>query len=357
MRLTKQNGFSLVEIMVGMAIGLLGMVVILQVFALTESGRQSTSGGGDAQQKSALSMHTIEHDIRMAGYGITAVPSLMGCKINGYNATRNPTSFDFVLAPVVITQGAGNLPDTIAITYSTSAVMNAPASITQDMPNPSAAYKVNNRYGFAPGDLIVIAEEDKECTLGQVTDTPGGGQSDNVIHNSGQYKNSEGNNVPADYNKPGGVSNVNYTTTAKLYNLGPMPISNVYSIVNNSLNLFTNLTASDETISDNVIDLQAQYGVDENDDGVIASTEYKTSADIDGDGKTTGLEYSKVLSVRFGLIARSTKREPGCNVTTAVPTWAGGVFNNITANADWRCYRYRVLETTTPIRNLLWTAA
>lgn len=355
MRLIKQNGFSLVEIMVGMAIGLLGMVVILQVYALTESGKQTTTGGGDAQQNAALSIHTIEHDLRMAGYGINAVPSLMGCKIHGYNATRNPQTFDFVLAPVVITQGTGNLPDTITVTYSTSAVVNAPASLTQDMPNPSATYKVNNRYGFAPGDLIVIAENGKDCTLGQVTDTPGGGHSDNVIHNSGNYKKADGTQVPADYNKPGGVSNINYTTTAKLYNLGPLPISNVYSVTNNSLNLFSNLVATNEVIADNILDLQAQYGIDTDDDGDVDS--YRISADLNSDGTTSGLEYSQVLSVRFGLIARSTKREPGCNITTEVPTWSGGSFNNITANADWQCYRYRIFETTTMLRNMLWTAA
>lgn len=355
MRGIRQYGFSLVEIMVGMAIGLLGMVVIMQVFSVTESGKQTTTTGGDAQQKAALSVHTIEHDLRMAGYGINGVPELMGCNIQAYNATRTPQTFNFVLAPVVITQGAGALPDTITITYSTSSVVNAPASITQAMPNPSAAYKVNNRYGFAPGDLIVIAESGKDCTLGQVTDTPGGGQSDNVIHNSGNYKDSGGNNVPADYNKPGGVSNVNYTTTAKLYNLGPLPISNTYSIAGNSLNLFVNLTAANETIADNVVDLQAQYGVDTDDDGDVDA--YRASADLDGNGTTTGLEYSQVLSVRFGLIARSTKREPACNVTTSVPSWAGGAFSNITTNADWQCYRYRVFETTTMLRNMIWTQA
>lgn len=353
MSIIRQYGFSLVEVMVGLAIGLLGMMVIMQVFSVTESGKRTTTSGGDAQQKGALSLHTIEHDIRMAGYGINAVPELMGCKIHGYNASRVPQTFDFVLAPVVITQGAGNLPDSIAITYSTSSVMNAPASIIQDMPNPSAAYKVNNRYGFAPGDLIVIAESGQDCTLGQVTDTPGGGQSDNVIHNSGNYTNPTGDNVSADYNRPGGVSNINYTTTAKLFNLGPLPISNVYSISSNSLNLFTNLTAANETIADNVLDMQAQYGLDTDDDGDV--DDYRASADLDGDGKTTGLEYSQVLSVRFGLIARSTKREPACNVTAAVPTWAGGAFYNITVNPDWKCYRYRVFETTTMLRNMLWT--
>lgn len=349
----RQNGFSLVEIMVGMSIGLLGMVVIMQVFALTESGKQSTTGGGDAQQKAALSLHTLEHDIRMAGYGITGVPALMGCNINAYNASRTPTSFNFALVPVVITQGASDLPDSITITYSASAVVNAPASITQNMPNPSAVYKVNNRYGFTPGDLIVIGEPGKECTLGQVTGTPGAGQSDNIIHNSGNYKNPEGENVPANFNKPGGVSNINYTTAAKLYNLGPLPISNMYSISNGSLNLFANIAGVSETISDNIVDLQAEYGIDTDDDGDVDS--YRVSADLNSDGVTTGLEYNQVLSVRFGLVARSTKREPSCDVTQNVPSWVGGDFNNIKANPEWQCYRYRVFETTTMLRNLIWS--
>jgi type IV pilus assembly protein PilW len=132
-------------------------------------------------------------------------------------------------------------------------------------------------------------------------------------------------------------------------------VSNVYSISSELLNLFSNLTAGNETIADNILDLQAQYGLDTDGNGSV--DDYRDSADLDSDGTTTGLEYSKVLSVRFGLIARSTKREPSCDVTPDVPTWAGGTFNNIKANTDWKCYRYRVFETTTMLRNMLWTPA
>jgi hypothetical protein len=30
-----------------------------------------------------------------------------------------------------------------------------PARIIQNMPSPAATYKVDNRYGFAPGDLVI----------------------------------------------------------------------------------------------------------------------------------------------------------------------------------------------------------
>jgi len=353
---TQNKGFSLIEVLVGMTIGLLGIIVITQVFSVSEASKQTTTSGGDAQQNAALSMHTLERDIRMAGYGINSIASLSGCKINAYNSDRTPSSFDFILTAVVINQGVGNLPDTITTTYSNSSIVNSPASLTQAMPNPAAVYKVNNRFGFNEGDLIIAAEPGKECTLGQTSGVPGApGNSDNVIHNSGNYTNPEGNNVPATFNKPGGVSNVPYTTSAKLYNIGPLPVSNIYSISNNALIATSNFTNVAETVADNVIDLQAQYGVDNNNDNAVDV--YQTSADLDASGTVSGVEWSRVLSVRFGLVARSIKREPGCNVTTAVPSWQGGTFNNITANADWQCYRYRVFETTTTMRNLIWKPA
>lgn len=348
----KNKGFSLVEVLVGMTIGLLGMVVITQVFSLTEASKQTTTSGGDAQQNAALSLHTLERDIRMAGYGINSIPALAGCKINAYNSDRTPQTFNFIMTGIVIDQGTANLPDTITVTYSSSSLINAPASLTQNMPTPAAVYKVNNRFGFNEGDLIIAAEAGKECTLGQTTGVPGAGNSDNVIHNSGNYTDPDGSNKPATFNKPGGVSNIPYTTQAKLYNIGPLPISNMYSIVNNALVVTSNFTGVAETVANNVMDLQAEYGIDTNNDNAVDA--YQTSADLDGNGIVSGTEWSRILSVRYGLVTRSVKKEPGCNVTTTVPKWTGGDFNNITSNADWECYRYRVFETTTLMRNTIW---
>jgi type IV pilus assembly protein PilW len=346
-----QTGFSLVEIMVGMTIGLIGMVVIMQVFTVSEANRATTTTGGDAQQSGALSLQTLERDIRMAGYGIN-IPGFLGCSVVAYQEGPPARNFNFTFVPVLITQGTGNLPDTITVTYSSNSTVASPASITQNMPSPAATYKVNNRYGFAEGDLVVAAEAGKDCTLAQVTGVPGTpGQSDNVIHNSGTYTNAQGANVPAQYNKPGGLG-ISYTTSAKLYNIGPLPINNTYSIVNNVFQVASSFTGTTEAIADSVLDLQADYGVDTNADGIVDS--YQASADANGDGVINDTDYSRILALRLGLVARSLKREPSCAVTTVVPTWIGGTFNNVTADADWRCYRYRVYQTNVVIRNMIW---
>ena len=49
----------------------------------------------------------------------------------------------------------------------------APAKLLQTMPSPSAVYKVDNRFGFREGDLVVAAEDGRDCTLAQVSGVPG----------------------------------------------------------------------------------------------------------------------------------------------------------------------------------------
>lgn len=51
MRANKQAGFSLIEVMVGLVVSLLVSLVIMQVFAVFEGQKRSTSGTADAQTR------------------------------------------------------------------------------------------------------------------------------------------------------------------------------------------------------------------------------------------------------------------------------------------------------------------
>ena len=48
--MSRESGFTIVELMVGMLIGLISIVVMFQIFAVSEGQRRTTSGAGDAQQ-------------------------------------------------------------------------------------------------------------------------------------------------------------------------------------------------------------------------------------------------------------------------------------------------------------------
>ncbi|MDP3688915.1 MAG: prepilin-type N-terminal cleavage/methylation domain-containing protein, partial [Sulfurimicrobium sp.] len=70
MKKTHSLGFSLVELMVGMVIGLLATLVIMQVFSVFEGQKRSTTGGADAQTNGSVAIYTIQREASMAGYGL-----------------------------------------------------------------------------------------------------------------------------------------------------------------------------------------------------------------------------------------------------------------------------------------------
>ena len=74
---------------------------------------------------------------------------------------------------------------------------------------------------------------------------------------------------------------------------------------------------------------------------------------------------SKLLAVRVAVLARSSQLEKD-TVTVNAPAWAGNsipfVMHNLDGSTgstsvianDWHHYRYRVYESTVPMRNMIW---
>lgn len=359
----RSRGLSLVELLVASAIGIIASLAIFQVFAVFEGQKRTTASSGEAQTSGTLALFTVERELRMAGYGINNV-DFLGCSILGWDEQAGGgTALTLQLVPVIITQGVGSTPgvagapDTISLMYGTGELVPAPANIAQNMPSPSADFKVNNRYGFKEGDLVISAEAGKDCTLAQVSGLPGTpGQTDNVIHNSGNYTDpNSGAQVPTRYNKPGGLG-VSYSTSAKLFNLGALPANNVYTVATAQLQRQQLLSAPPGSVAiplfDSIVQLQAQYGKDTTGDGVVDLYDENTPA--------TAAQWAQVLAVRVAVVARSSLYEKeevspltirlwedsGVAPTTTGPVW--------TLTADERHYRYKVFQTVVPIRNMLW---
>lgn len=389
------RGFTLVEMMVGVLIGLIGTVVIFQVFAVSEGQKRTSTGGSDAQQNGVFGLFQIERDVRMAGYGLNNL-ALLGCAINGwYEPGAQPISFKLV--PVEIVNGVGGLPDRIRVAIGDSDLFAAPAKLTQTMPSPAAVYKVDNRYGFGEGDLVVAAESGKPCTLAQASGIPGTpGQTDNVIHNSGNYTNSSGASVPTQYNRPGGLpppNDIAYNawnpaanTGGRLFNLGAAPTVVTYAIQAGQLVAINELTPgvanATFALSDGVVQLQAQYGYDGTADNNIASSaasvvdvNLASATDQWADNMpaaATGANWARVIAIRLVVTARSmTPEKPDpvtgkCTTTTVAPKWVApapaasppgidlGVSYAFGDPDEWMCYRYRTFEVVVPIRNMVW---
>jgi type IV pilus assembly protein PilW len=337
---TRTRGFGLVEVMVAMVIGLVGMIVIFQVFAISEGYNRSATSGSDAQQNGAYSLYVLQQEIRAAGWGFNNSQAL-GCNVLAYNATLGALAY--TLAPVVINAGPANGSDTLEVNTGNQSLLVAPTAIYQTQSSTTDVFVVANRYGFNVGDLILAAEQAKPCTLAQVTSLPAA-QPTTII------RSAASTGYP--YNNPTGSGAV-YTTNGYLYNLGAAPTRDVFSIVNNQLTLVASLSsAAQQVVADGLVQLKAQYGRDTL--GVGSVNIYDTATPV------TAAGWNQVLTVRVGVVARSAQPEKpsgtgtACNTTTTAPTWSGGTFD-LTANADWMCYRYKVFETVIPIKNILWT--
>src|SRR6185369_4736466 len=79
---SRSSGLTIIEILVGVAIGLIGIVAIFQAVAVWSKHTASTSSGGDAQVAGTLALFNIERDIKQAGHGFgRAQTPVMGCNV------------------------------------------------------------------------------------------------------------------------------------------------------------------------------------------------------------------------------------------------------------------------------------
>ena len=95
-KMNRQRGFSLVELMVAVVIGLIGTLVMFQVFAVSEAQKRSTTSGGDAQQNGSIALFTIERDLRNTAAGMRplidrGLPLYTWSEVN--NRVLEPTIF------------------------------------------------------------------------------------------------------------------------------------------------------------------------------------------------------------------------------------------------------------------------
>jgi type IV pilus assembly protein PilW len=186
-RRAAQAGATLIELMVGVVIGMLAVLVIAQVALVYEGQKRSTTSGSDAQVNGALALQTLQRDIQMSGYGITSGLSAVGgaampaagCPIRatlgGLSAPQAPQ----LLAPVVIDNGADGAPDKVHIMSSGQANFSVPipvagplarADVIHASTDTAFVLPTNKNVGNAQGDLMLAVHvpdgtNSGDCTL------------------------------------------------------------------------------------------------------------------------------------------------------------------------------------------------
>ena len=325
-----EAGFSLVEIMVGIVIGMLAIIVMLQTFSLFEERKRTTTGGSDAANEGVTAMYALQRDIRQAGYGIAAV-DVLGCQVT-------VSGVSMALAPVTINPPTAVIPrtgvdantDTLLIVYGNSEGQPQGRSDLTALPLSNAA-----NYQLQLGS---------PCTLF----------------------------APPNVAPP-------LPTSGTLYDLGPSPRIVAYAVRSGNLTMCDYLArdcsdaANYAPIANNIVSLRAQYGHDTTTPNPLPAgsspgvpdpltgifpayrvDSYDQSQDLPA-GATAACKWARTGAVRLALVARSALFEKDV-VTTAAPMWEGndGAPIDLSANDDWGYYRYKVFQTVVPLRNVTW---
>jgi type IV pilus assembly protein PilW len=403
-------GFSIIELLVAALIGLIGTVIIFQMFAVAEGQKRQTTGASDTLQAGAQALFQLERDAMLSGYGIPK--QLLGCKVNGWFDNGQPGGQDILipfLAPVTITDGAGGAPDEVTFLSGTGDMFATPAGLQANQIAHPLEYNVYNQFGFKPGDLMIAMhykETDpalRDCTLSQISKIEG----TKIFHEIGSYM-KDGVSKQILFNKPGGLSppkNIVYKFFSDagrgglLFNIGTMPRWLTYRILDGNLVVGDKVAGTDPVIiAENVVQFQAQLGIDGGDHGIAPSTPptdgapdgviyrgnsapWRPAADF-GTGATdhwanalpaphpapysfTAEQWSKVVAIRFAIVTRGDYQKPvgatSCTTTTSNPPWAAASTNpgpitlKVDMLPDWQCYKYEVRELSIPLRNIQWS--
>jgi type IV pilus assembly protein PilW len=238
------------------------------------------------------------------------------------------------------------------------------------------------------GDVFVAGQGGADCTLREVTGPyPLLAGVVELEHGQAAYINAHTKNSQTPrFNNPAGTPSLYAMNVGKVMNLGPNPVRNEITVVNDSPDPARNnqLVAQNMwaqmagfiPVAEQIIHLKAEYGMDDGkDNGTVVRTVYKDRDNVvdnyTGVSPVNPEDWQLVLSVRLAIVSRSNIIEkptvgPGCDATldwgdANYPVrWARGPDAplgraiDVRTTPNWRCFKYRVFETTVPLRNMLW---
>lgn len=344
MRGARAHGASLIDVLVGLALGLLCMVVMYQAFLALDTARRNASAAADAESGGAFALHALTVHIGNAGAGLAlAAPWLDTCPATPDSATTLRP-----IAVLITDGGAADRPDSIVVRQSL-APYGAPAALASAAP-AGAPLRVESPEGFAAGDRIVAVSRTGTCATADIT--AAGAPVVGVI---------ELTSSPIAVDLP---------ASTVLVNLGRTGESAVtrYDVAAGNLRS-TDIGNGDAPapLAANVVNAKFQYGIDADGDGALDTWTSATGAWSAANVLAAPhAVLTRIKAVRIGLVVRTEERERArtrserwvlfdCEFAdkaacperlegTVAPTSAGG-------------YRYRTFERVVALPNPLWNRA
>ncbi|HXH71466.1 MAG TPA: PilW family protein [Mariprofundaceae bacterium] len=339
--LFSQRGFSLIELLVAMAIGMVFMAAVVRVYVSTGDAYRKMEGVAAVQNDGRFIINFLQNIIMSAGYrGCAASGSVLNNRLNG-SATY---AYDFSV-PLDGNESTGvgtwspALDPALASALSGSDVITVrgvndyPVSVTAQMASLTSDLTVNALNNFSSGTILMVSDCAGNVDVFQKTNSFSAAAATSISHAAGGAGpgNSSGT-LATTYGTSAAVAPV--STTGIFVAVSPTTgINSLYVIQPSSFG-----TTATQLV-EGVDGMQILYGV-----ATVAGSNTATQY-MPADAVTAAGAWDNVMTVRVAVLVSSP------NASTRTPDTR--IYNVLGVNygpfGDFR--ERRVFTTTVTLRN------
>lgn len=375
----RERGLTLIELLVAMTIGLVVTLAVTSAVTFGESTKRTTTSVNDMGQSGSYAAYLLDRAVRSAGSGFTQSWDLgvFGCKLQAKRgnaailprATAFPVPFEKFLGgatgsanlrvtPLLI--GKGQSPDG----NSDVLMVMSGNGAAGDVPRPIIAagasdniVRLDNTVQMKKNDLALISQVGTtDCLLEQVDSSFLDSASNELLTLSGTYYTA-GVGTTLKTLAASGTANLTLlgNDDAKNVQFQLFGVSSDRALFSYDM-LRSNGTDASQALVDGVMEMHALYGIDTNTDGILDAWVAPDATGYDiTTMMTTPATARQVVAVRVGLVLRSATLERD-EVSLAIPAMFSDTASPrpaVALTGDNRRYRYRLVEFTIPLRNVL----
>lgn len=383
-----QRGVSLIEVMVGVALGVVASFVIVQAFTSSETFRRNISGSADTHQSMALAAYTLDSFMQEAGSSM--MDRTWGCELKiqhddgtGMKATYDgapkapfnnlPATLRVVPAALAngsVDAGGTEGSDTVFIMAADSAgsIQAAPEMIQTG----GSKITLGNETAVNPGDFILATKGAVDasmtpgmCQVVQVASSYTGPTTVTDSTLGGKVIVPSPDPIPLDTSTYDSLDSKFTGTSGSLgFHLGASPTFMVMAVnAQQQLVGWDLLRGVQQVLAENVYFLKARYGIANETTGVIdqwvaPKGDYVIDKVMSGTLSENNYKslVGKIKAIRVTIVARSPQRvqddsKPKNLVLFAdLPTSAQYTLDLTSVGKD--AYRYQTFDWIIPLRNV-----
>jgi len=365
MKKLTQQGFSLIELMVSVAIGLIVTLAITGVLVAGEQRKRTSTSVNDINQTGAYLSYVLDKAVRSAGSGFSErSQAVFGCalKASRDGAAILPatlpapfTSFNVPvrMAPVVIGKGRSQSrqDDVLMVMAGNGGFAESAIKISPGLADGSSL-NLPNTLTFQNQDLLLLAGAGGDCLVTEVKGTPAAGTQQLGL--GGTYFSA---GAAAAFDAGSLVIPIGNEASRppqfRLFGVG----------ANNTLFSHDLLQVSGSVpapVAEGVVQLHARYGVDNDNNGALdawvdAVGAFSPEALLNGSA-TARDNLRRIVAVRVGLVLRTSLPERDVVAPETLVLFQDlpdALRQTFTPGKDGANFRHRTAEITIPVRNAL----